>query len=32
MEVHAKISQLGYSQSVWVKAEYGPECMDVLVY
>lgn len=31
MEVHGKTSGSGFSQSVWVKAEYGPVCMDVVV-
>lgn len=31
MEVHGKSSSYGQSQSVWVKAEYGPTCMDVVV-
>jgi hypothetical protein len=31
MEVHGTTRANGFSQSVWVKAEYGPACMDVVV-
>jgi len=31
LEVHASAHANGQSQSVWVKAEYGPECGDIVI-
>ena len=31
LEIHATASSYGQSQSVWVKAEFGPACGDIVV-